>query len=116
MGKPSIFSNNYAKRMKKRKIRYVIIIIIIIAILFAIFFNSNIKKMVSIISDSKQKNTTINNKDNKKPSNKKFTDKPSRYNINIKATNTMAKPVSSCSNLIISKGTPSIKATMMVFL
>ena len=73
MGKPSIFSNNYAKRMKKRKIRYVIIIIIIIAILFAIFFYSNIKKVGSIISDGKQKNTTINNKDNKKPSNKKET-------------------------------------------
>ena len=74
MGKPSIFSNNYAKKMRKRKMRYVIIIIIIIiAILFAIFFSSNIKNVGSIISDSKPKNTTINNKDNKPASNKNKT-------------------------------------------
>lgn len=63
MGKPSIFSNNYAKRMKKRKIKYVTIIVIIIAVLFVLFIRSNILNI-------KQKDTIINNKETKSVSNK----------------------------------------------
>jgi cytoskeletal protein RodZ len=68
MGKPSIFSNNYAKKMRRRKIKYTMIILIIVAVLVAIFFRSN-------IFNFKQNNSITNSKGNKSATNKSETPK-----------------------------------------
>lgn len=74
MGKPSIFSNNYAKKMRMRKIKYTIIIIIIITVaLFALLFRGYIKGVGSKLFNIKQSNTT--QKDNKAADNKSDTPK-----------------------------------------
>ena len=80
--------------------------------------NDNADKTASVIinvGDSMTKDST-NSKAENKPIIKKLTDNPSLYSTTINTTNTMAKPVSSCNNLIINNGNPKIAAAINVFL
>ncbi|MPQ44641.1 YncE family protein [Clostridium tarantellae] len=87
MGKPSIFSKNYQKKMKRRKITIITLIIIIIALggtfILGNFSNFNVKDKVKyFFNKSKMLNGNLVEKQNKDSENLNTIEQKTNKNIN----------------------------------